>query len=234
MGIFVSGSSGTNLVQSMDIAACSFSGFGTAIRFDQYVKNSNVIGGSVQNGASYGLFINSGGTNTNNTVLGFQKTSGGTFGGSYVHVSDSGTGTQKQWNNVGSILDLSGDPGASSLALDVAAPESTTWATYTNLTTPGPSVNATIGQSGLALVNLSATISNSGPGGSISYMSLQVDTGVPTDVDAARTASTVAGTVSRPILVTGLSPGSHAFTAKYRVSANTGTFAQRRLVVVPM
>jgi hypothetical protein len=35
-------------------------------------------------------------------------------------------------------------------------------------------------------------------------------------------------------IVTGLTAGSNAFVAKYRVSGGTGTFANRRLTVIPL
>jgi hypothetical protein len=39
---------------------------------------------------------------------------------------------------------------------------------------------------------------------------------------------------SATYFVTGLTAGSTTFTAKYRVSAGTGTFAERTIVVIPL
>jgi hypothetical protein len=39
---------------------------------------------------------------------------------------------------------------------------------------------------------------------------------------------------SATFFISGLTPGSTTFTAKYRVSAGTGTFVNRSIVVVPL
>ena len=39
---------------------------------------------------------------------------------------------------------------------------------------------------------------------------------------------------SATFYVTGLTAGSNTFTAKYRVDAGTGTFANRTIVVIPL
>lgn len=116
---------------------------------------------------------------------------------------------------------------------DVTTSQTTSSATYTDLTTAGPSITATIGASGKALVLISATIT-SNSNGNVQYASLSVDGGTPVDADAALTANAQNQKPSRQILVTGLSTGSHTFKMQYRAGAGTGTFADRRIVVVPL
>jgi hypothetical protein len=118
---------------------------------------------------------------------------------------------------------------------DVTTSESTTSTTYADLTTPGPSVTVTIGASGLAMVMVSATMSGSATG-TTPIMSWRAGAGTPLDVDSAIQTGVIAeiARLSRTTLATGLTPGSVTFDAKYRVASGTGTFSNRRLIVIPL
>lgn len=121
----------------------------------------------------------------------------------------------------------------------VATSEGTTTTTFTDLATAGPAVTVTIGQSGAALVTLTANID--GTGSNIrTYMGFAVS-GAST-VAAADTAANMqqhdsANTNTQQSwtgIVTGLTAGSNTFTAKYRTSGGTGTWANRHIIVEPI
>ena len=122
--------------------------------------------------------------------------------------------------------------------LNTGTTTSTTYADLDSPAAPGPSVTVTTGT--MALVVVHGQFENSG-------------------VDSARMAydvsgaTTIAGADNRGVGVFGvagvntttgtavlhfggvsLTPGSNTFTAKYRVSGGTGTFASRRIAVLPL
>lgn len=124
----------------------------------------------------------------------------------------------------------------------VATSESTASTTYTDLTTPGPAVTVTTGA--VALVIVECGMDNTGTADS--FMSFAVS-GATTraanadgDNDAASFDGQLAGTAGandspvRITLLTGLTPGSNTFTAKYRVTGGTGGFTDRRIIVIPL
>lgn len=116
----------------------------------------------------------------------------------------------------------------------VATSEATTSTSYTALTTPGPSVTATTGAQ--ALVALYAAVVNSTTG--LSLMSFAVS-GATTIAAADNTAiggatGSTGMRVGGFFIVTGLTPGSNVFTAQYKVSAGTGTFVDRKLLVMAL
>lgn len=112
--------------------------------------------------------------------------------------------------------------------------------TYADLSTVGPTVTVTTGT--MALVIISCTLFNSALNG-FSGMSFEIDTG--SVLAAADTHAIVyqqpssAGSAdlqcSFSRLITGLTPGSHQFRAKYRNDAagGTSTFSRRYLTVLP-
>jgi hypothetical protein len=121
----------------------------------------------------------------------------------------------------------------------VAASQTTTSTSYTDLATSGPTVTVTVSSSGKALVTLTAYESITGADNSC-FMGFAVS-GVTT-VAASDTQSvqiySESGTVqsrgSASYLVTGLNPGINTFTAKYKSSAGiTCTFANRSIIVTP-
>jgi hypothetical protein len=123
----------------------------------------------------------------------------------------------------------------------VATSQTTASTTYTDLATVGPSVAVTIPASGNALVTVTGSLSNatasaqSNMGFAISGASTQAasDTRALVVKNGGNQVILVQG--SATFFVSGLTPGSTTFTAKYRVSAaSTGTFVNRSVIVVPL
>ena len=117
----------------------------------------------------------------------------------------------------------------------VATSETTASVTYAALTTAGPAVTLSTGTS--AIVTLSAQITNGAA--ATTYMGYDVsgattlaaqDTRAIVLVTSAATTPNL--TLSQTFNVSGLTAGANTFTAKYRVSANTGTFVNRSITVV--
>lgn len=123
--------------------------------------------------------------------------------------------------------------GASSAL--VATSQTTTSTSYADLATTGPAVTVIIGANGLALISIYAGINNSGA--NFTGMSFAIS-GASTQAAADNFSIVYNGTLvireSGVFLLTGLTPGSTTFTAKYIVNAGTGTFQDRRIAVIPL
>jgi hypothetical protein len=127
----------------------------------------------------------------------------------------------------------------------VAASSQTTSITYADLETPasvGPTVTYPLGLPGdatSALVIATAAAFSS-TGSAHAFMSVQVTGGsptqtVPADANALEVSDNAEIRASATMVLTGLPANTPlTFTAKYRVTANTGTFANRDLTVVPL
>lgn len=119
----------------------------------------------------------------------------------------------------------------------VTTTQTTTSTTYANLTTVGPSVTVTTGTR--ALVLISSVVSNSAAGNQ-GFMSIDVSSA--TTIAASDTyalvyeSSTANDGLGAAIahLFTTLNAGSNVFTAKYRVTAGTGTFFNRNMCVIAL
>lgn len=121
----------------------------------------------------------------------------------------------------------------------VATAETTTSTSYVDLTTTTDTVTVTIGASGMALVLIYAAIYNDSTAG-ISYMSYVVSgantiAAADTQSISAQIAASCpnAAAFSSTFLLTGLTAGSTTFKAKYRASAGTAKFTNRRIAVIP-
>ena len=120
----------------------------------------------------------------------------------------------------------------------VAAVETTTSTSYTDLATVGPAVTVTISATGKALVILTADIGNSVSAAG-TYMGTAVSgatTLAASDTTSLSESIAVVGPaihISATYLFTGLTAGSNTFTAKYRVSTGTGTWYDRNIIVYP-
>lgn len=122
----------------------------------------------------------------------------------------------------------------------VATSESTTSTTYANLATVTDSVDATVKASGMALVFLGATLSNSAI--QASWMGFEVsgaNTIAASDAKAIQFVSAGSGyqgSYGTWFLLTGLTPGLSTFKAKYRTTTGSGTatFSNRRIAVIPL
>lgn len=121
----------------------------------------------------------------------------------------------------------------------VATAQTTTSTSYADLATTGPAVTVTIGASGMAMVFINAKLDNN-TGGYDSHMSFAISGATTLAADDKYGIQNVvfgAAYVTQqgaPHLLTGLTPGSTTFTAKYRVGGNTGTFTFRHLSVIPL
>lgn len=118
----------------------------------------------------------------------------------------------------------------------VATSETTGSTSYANLTTTTDTITATIGANGIALVIIGATFNNSGA--NITYSDFGC-TGTNTRVAQDATAleggfSSTTLSASKVTLLTGLNAGSTVFKMYYRVTAGTGTFANRSIAVIPL
>ncbi|HYY64340.1 MAG TPA: hypothetical protein VE688_06990 [Gaiellaceae bacterium] len=122
----------------------------------------------------------------------------------------------------------------------MATSQTTTSTTYTDLTTAGPAATVTIPASGNALVIVTSSETNSGSSGGafMSYAVSGATTVAAADarafsfVNGGNQAQTVQG--SATFYVTGLTAGSNTFTAKYRATVGTATFANRSITVIPL
>ncbi|MCX8559757.1 hypothetical protein OS122_02440 [Mycolicibacterium mucogenicum] len=122
----------------------------------------------------------------------------------------------------------------------VATSESTSSTTYADLTTTTDSVTATVGASGIVMVNV---------GASISWSTSSVQTFIGVALSGANTVAAsdefaliarlyTNGTqpmlqINTVFLMTGLTPGSTTFKMKYKVGGNSNTFANRKITVIP-
>ena len=111
--------------------------------------------------------------------------------------------------------------------------------TYANLTTVGPAVTVTIPASGNAMVTAFESNNVSGSQNNMGFAISGATVRAASDAQAfsvlrggSQGAIAVQGTAT--FYVTGLTPGSTTFTAKYDVTGGTGTFANRSIVVVPL
>jgi hypothetical protein len=162
----------------------------------------------------------------------YQRTLGGT-GASLVPLLVSGGGLL-------ALTDIGARPPSLGLTYNatVAAQESTTSASFTDLTTPGPAVTVPVGGSGKVLLIMQAEM-QSGTNNTYAMMAYAVS-GATTvaAVEIARLRGNSAineQTVMASAVVTGLTPGNNTFTAKYGAPlGGTQTFANRRILAIPL
>lgn len=120
------------------------------------------------------------------------------------------------------------------IGAEVATQQTTTSTTFTDLTTVGPAVTFTVPSSGKVEVTVSGQLFNSA--GNFTLMGFALSGGntlAASDSKALLVFGVNAVQAGIPILLTGLTPGSTTFTAKYRVSGGTGTFINRKIHVRP-
>lgn len=115
----------------------------------------------------------------------------------------------------------------------VATSQTTTSATYTDLATTGPAVTVTTGSTALvslynANLNSSATVSSL-----MSYDVTGASSVAASDATAIGNATANGTRETGTFLQTGLTAGSNTFTCRYRVGSGTGTFVDRKIIVVP-
>lgn len=139
-------------------------------------------------------------------------------------------------NSSGKItVDAFGTGASNSEAVGASSTTTSTSYTATLADTIVTSVTVVIGANGLALVNIGGFAVNSGANiNTISVAASGTNTIASSDNRAFQTVGTSGTQAGIPTLWTGLNPGSTTFTLQYKVSAGTGTFAARRLSVIPL
>jgi hypothetical protein len=119
----------------------------------------------------------------------------------------------------------------------VATNQGTTSISYTDLTTVGPSVTVTTGTMALVIVSAEMWNSTSAFAALMAFAVSGATTRAGADAEALRHQSGTASeeaAASRMTLVTGLTPGSNTFTAKYRANGGTAQFLNRAITVIPL
>lgn len=113
--------------------------------------------------------------------------------------------------------------------------------TFTDLDAPaavGPSITVTTGTRAILFYHCSA--SNSGTGSARMSVEVSGASSIGTAINRSIGIINAAGSAIEAgdtVFYSGgltLTPGSNTFTAKYRVSASTGTFSNRRIIVFPL
>jgi hypothetical protein len=115
----------------------------------------------------------------------------------------------------------------------VATSQTTTSTSYTDLATVGPAVTLTTGATALVTVGGQIQCSASTITAFMSWAVSGATTSAAVDAGrAAAIANVNLICASRVFLMTGLTPGSNTFTAKYKVNGvATGTFQDRYIMV---
>jgi hypothetical protein len=127
----------------------------------------------------------------------------------------------------GTVTCGGGSPAFQSVAGTVTS-NSTSYVSLTG----GPAVTATIGSSGNAQVTITGGVTPTN--GQQAYVAVEVDA-TPTSDTQALAADSNFIQASATFIVTGLTAGSHTFTAKYRVSGGgAASFQNRTLIVTPL
>lgn len=167
----------------------------------------------------------------------------GTIGAQGLQGPQGTQGTQGQQGTQG-YQGSQGIFNAGSIGLTgslVATQQSTTSTSYVDLATAGPSVTATIGSSGKAIVFIGANAWNSAGSGNSGYISFSVTGSTTLAASDTRGAMSVSefitnGTINMKsqMYLTGLTQGSNTFTMKYRCDGGTWVFTQRSIVIIPV
>jgi hypothetical protein len=117
----------------------------------------------------------------------------------------------------------------------VGTSQTTTSTSYVDLATVGPSVTVTTGVLAFVFVSCQMTNNTGTIGSFMSFTVSGATTVAATDGSSLVHYPTTAGLPMQATRAVsqGLTAGSNTFTAKYRAAANTGTFSQRGLAVIP-
>ncbi len=119
----------------------------------------------------------------------------------------------------------------------VATSETTTSTSYTDLATAGPVVTSTTGTRALVIVTAAVSVTTAG---AKVYMGIAVSGATTDSADDASSLVFTSDSSNQQVRASsshffeGLTGGSNVFTAKYKVSAGTGTFINRQIFVLPL
>lgn len=174
-----------------------------------------------------------------NAITGFSVAGNGTVYGLSIN-----SGVLQTANSVTSTALASGSVTPNKLATGATAAtvttsEATSSTSYADLATVTDTVTVTVGSNGLALVIISGHISNNTTAntGYISFAASGANTIAASDVRAFFESSLTGlsqGQGSWGYLATGLAAGSTTFKMKYRTSANSCSFENRIISVIPL
>lgn len=117
----------------------------------------------------------------------------------------------------------------------VATAETTASTSYVALTTPGPAVTVVTGTKALVIISGRLSNGTAGAAASMGYAVSGASTIAADDTKSKTVQSATASNLDRGSWVgleEGLTAGSNTFTAQYRVTSGTGTFGDRRIIVV--
>ena len=133
---------------------------------------------------------------------------------------------------------LRGGASLTSSQASVNTEETTTSTTYVDLTTSGPAVTISPGDTKDHLILIRCGINNGGAGPQQSLASVSIAGASAADGDAARldqrgTPNDIGGTFFSVALALATASGS-THTMKYRVTAGTGEFMDRRIVAIAL
>ncbi len=158
------------------------------------------------------------------------------------YADGSSTMTAAKLNNISAmgnaIKAALGTIGYGTQSTSVSASETTTSASYADLTTTTDQVTVTIGSSGSALLFFGAQLTNSGA--NYCYIGVGISGATTTAasdttcIQAAVHSGGVLKNYSNTLLLTGLTAGVTTFKLKYKTNSGTATFANRRISVIPM
>ena len=121
----------------------------------------------------------------------------------------------------------------------VATSETTASTSYTALATAGPVVTITISAKGMALVSVYTSLTTNVDTAN-AFMGFAISgatTVASSDAFALQARTNGSGGTERcsaTFLVTGLNAGSNVFTSQYKVNTGTGTFLDRKIIVIPL
>lgn len=111
----------------------------------------------------------------------------------------------------------------------ISTSQTTTSTSYTDLTTVGPSITATVDT--FAFLFYSAEISNSGNNQSFMAFAVSGDGTLPNDNYSLMVQGTATKKFGNFVRLN-MTPGTYTITSKYKVAAGTGTFSQRSLALL--
>lgn len=115
--------------------------------------------------------------------------------------------------------------------------ESTTSTSYTDLATPGPTFSVTTGTAALVAISSSITNDTTNSASFVSYAISGATTVAADDQWGLELDGVTANNTNRFGFIhrhTGLTAGVNTFTMKYKAGSNTATFANRKLLVIPL
>lgn len=123
----------------------------------------------------------------------------------------------------------------------VLVSETTTSTAYTDLTTFGPSVTVETGVAALIIVHAEVSTTSGTGAARMGYETSGATAFNPADNRSVSWfGATNQGMITSTAVIHGsgaglnMNPGTHTFTAKYRVSSGTGQFHHRRIMVFPL